>query len=85
MGGDGGGSPLRLVVVDNHGKGMPRALKQALPDDDAEGRGACVEVMDRKSAKEALEFKGEVAVIDYTGLTALLPGSLGTTTLGYVW
>ncbi|MBK7688785.1 MAG: hypothetical protein IPJ35_07305 [Elusimicrobia bacterium] len=41
-----GGSPLRLVVVDNHGKG------------------------------------GEVAVIDYTGLTALLPGFLGTTTLG---
>ncbi|MBL0361554.1 MAG: hypothetical protein IPP70_10965 [Elusimicrobia bacterium] len=77
-----GGSPLRLVVVDNHGKGMPRALKQALRTTTLKGGAPVFEVMDRKSAKEALEFKGEVAVIDYTGLTALLPGFLGTTTLG---
>ncbi|MBK8650297.1 MAG: hypothetical protein IPN23_01035 [Elusimicrobia bacterium] len=80
-----GGSPLRLVVVDNHGKGMPRALKQALRTTTLKGGAPVFEVMDRKSAKEALEFKGEVAVIDYTGLTALLPGFLGTTTLGCVW
>ncbi len=77
-----GGSPLRLVVVDNHEKGMPRALKQALGTTTLKGGAPVFEVLDRKSAKDVLAFKGGVASIDYKGLTAVLPGFLGTTTLG---
>jgi len=77
-----GGSPLRLVVVDNHAKGMPRALKQALRTVTLKGGAPVFEVMDRSAAEKALEFKGAAGVIDYGALTALLPGFLGTTTLG---
>jgi hypothetical protein len=77
-----GGSPLRLVVVDNNAKGMPRALKQALGTTTLKGGAPVFEVMDRAAAGKALEFKGAAGVIDYGALTALLPGFLGATTLG---
>jgi hypothetical protein len=77
-----GGSPLRLVVVDNNAKGMPRALKQALGTTTLKGGAPVFEVMDRAAAKGAVEFTGAAGTIDYAALTALLPGFLGATTLG---
>ena len=77
-----GGSPLRLVVVDNNAKGMPRALKQALRTTTLAGGAPVFEVMEGATARGAVEFKGATGVIDYTALTGLLPGFLGTTTLG---
>jgi hypothetical protein len=77
-----GGSPLRLVVVDNNAKGMPRALKQALGTTTLKGGAPVFEVMDRVAAKGAVEFTGAAGTIDYAALTALLPVFLGATTLG---